>query len=114
MAPESWNRQRRKVREIELSAQSRAKQMTMTRRQMRARIARFGEPEIFAWAFTAGLIWASGRGRPRRNQGVTSRRTVMWLANSLLLAWQFITQVRATGAALGLGRSTRGNEAQRG
>ena len=114
MSPESWNSQRQKVRQIELSAQFRARQMTMIRRRIRARIARFGEPEIFAWAFTAGLIWASGRGRLRRSQNVTSRRTVMWLANSLLLAWQFFNQVRATGAALGLGRSTRGNEAQRG
>lgn len=101
MAPDGWVKQYRKVRRLELDARFRARQMAATRRQMRAWFARFGGPEIFAWSFAAGLVWASGRGTSR--QRVTDGRTVMWLANSVLLAWQFINQVRATGAALGLG-----------
>lgn len=103
MSPDGWIKQHRKVRRIELSAQIRARQMAVTRRQMRAWFARFGDPAIFAWAFAAGLVWASGRATSR--QSVRSGGTVMWLANSVLLAWQFFSQVRATGAALGLGRT---------
>jgi hypothetical protein len=102
MPPDGWVKQYRKVSRIERNARFRARQMAATRRQMRAWFAQFGNPEILAWSFAAGLVWASGRGISR--QGVSSGRTVMWLANSVLLAWQFITQVRATGAALGLGR----------
>lgn len=100
MLPDDWIRQYRKVQRIELSARFRARQMAVTRRQMRAWSAQFGRPELVAWAFAAGLVWASGSYR----RSVSSGRTIMWLANSVLLAWQFITQVRATGVALGLGR----------
>jgi hypothetical protein len=102
MSPDGWIKQYRKVSRIELRAQFRARQMAATRRQMRAWFAQFGDPEILAWSFAAGLVWASGRGTSR--QGVASGRTIMWLANYVLLAWQFVTQVRATGAVLGLGR----------
>jgi hypothetical protein len=102
MSPDGWLKQSRKVSRIEREARFHGRRMTATRRQMRAWFARFGDPEIIAWAFAAGLVWASGRSASR--QGANGGRSVMWLANSALLAWQFITQVRATGAALGLGR----------
>lgn len=106
MLPDGWLKQHRKVGRIELRARFRARQMAATRRRMRAWFAQFGNPEILAWSFAAGLVWASSRSTSR--QSVSSGRSVMRLANSALLAWQFIIRVRASGAALGLGRPARG------
>jgi hypothetical protein len=105
MSPEGWLRQHRKVHRIEQRAGWYRLRAAGFRRGMRTWFSRIGNPEIMAWSFAAGLVWASGRGRtPRR---VKRGRAVMRFANSVLLAWQFVHRVRATGAALGLGSPRR-------
>jgi hypothetical protein len=99
---EGWLRQRRKVRDIATRARHLRRETREIRRRMGAWFSPIENPEILGWSFAAGLIWASGRGQtPRR---VANERTLLRLANSILLAWEFVHRVRSRGAALGLGR----------
>lgn len=101
MSPDGWLAQRRKVERIEGDVRFRALQMAAARHRMSLWTAQFGNPQMLAWAFVAGLLWASrpsGSGRHAH-----SGQTVTRLANYVLLVWQFISRLRATGAALGLG-----------
>ena len=76
----------------------------MLRQRMRNRIARFGEPRLMAWAFVAGLVWASGR--PRARPFADSRGILARLAGTALWALRFAHNVRAQGVALGLDRGS--------
>jgi hypothetical protein len=103
VSAEGWLRQRRKVRGIATRARHLRRETREIRRRMRAWFFRIGRPEILGWSFAAGLVWASGRGQtPRR---VARERTLLRLANSILLVWELVHRVRSTGAALGLGRA---------
>jgi hypothetical protein len=99
-SPEGWLSQHRKVRGIAQRAAAHRRVAARLRRSMRARIARFGEPRLAAWAFLAGLVWASGGSRASR--GPAGGRTLAGVAASLLWAWNFAHRVRAAGVALGL------------
>ena len=100
MSPESWMKQHRKVDRIERGVHASALEAAKRRRQIRAWFSRFGDLETMAWAFAAGLLWASGRGTAQHR--MASRASVVRLANSALLLWRFVSRIRATGAVLGL------------
>lgn len=100
MPPEGWMKQHRKVARIERRVHANAREAAKRRRQIRAWLSQFGSLETMAWAFAAGLLWASDRSTSKHR--MASGASVMRLANTALLLGQFASRMQAMGAALRL------------
>lgn len=92
MLTDQWKSQKARVQALAQRSR-RLERWSKTNREMFKSWARsLGEPEVIAWAFAGGLLWAAGRGSSKRR--LKSSRSVMRLANSVLLAWQFVNRVK--------------------
>lgn len=88
---ERYRRQEQRAEALKLKRRYLVATMQRDRLSLRAWLDRVGDLEIVGWAFAAGLIWAAGRGKSKKR--VETGRSVLKMANSVLLVWQFLSRV---------------------